>query len=57
MDPSEYRLSRADQHFDELSEIMNPESVQLLQAILSYLGSVEFFFLVFLFLAYRLVRK
>ena len=57
MDPSDYRLRKAEQHFNELSELMHPESVQLLQELLSYLGSVEFFFLVMLFLAYRLARK
>ena len=52
-----YRVEGMLRHQQELEQIMNPESVQVANAIIGYLQSAEFFVLVGLLLAYRFAKN
>jgi hypothetical protein len=53
----EWRLQRAEQHLAELHQIMQPESVQVAQAIIGYLSSYPFMTLVILVMLYRAATR
>ena len=52
---SSYRQKQALQAYEEAQETMNPQSVQITDAVISYLQSGEFIALFVLLLTYRAV--